>query len=65
MWIFLVKKSGNICWGNYDSNIFCIHKRPSVKNNYHNGNLLPPLPSDGMEVVISNLENWLLEAGVS
>ena len=27
-------------------------------------NLLPSLPSDGIEVVISNLENWLLEAGV-
>ena len=27
-------------------------------------NLPPPLPSDGIEVVISNLLNWLLKAGV-
>ena len=27
-------------------------------------NLQPPVPSDGIEVVMRNLENWLLLAGV-
>ena len=34
------------------------------KNNDDLNNLPPFLPSDGMEVVISKLENWLFKGGV-